>query len=494
MGVTIVHAQRNDTIRLALQEQLALTYNAQKNFYRSAALRTWQNQFNHSSLHLNYFNNASDIYLPQLGSGADGFSIASESFKKLQQGLTLWGNASYKNKKIRNIVYNETSDYDIVYPYVMSDTVGGDLKSETYYFNGGLLKNFRKISVGFEGAYTGELAYRKRDPRPENTSSKIDVILAVSKRLVKDYRIALDLKGSKYHQRNTLSFASNLGAPNIYHDAGLGTYNDLLDGTNASALFNGNNKGVMLGLISENRKGIMFTSGFDQLVIKKRLNNVVGDIGKLTENKGFADLGYLLKSNKSSYLIKLFGSIKNRKSLEANFNNRGDDIGFVKISESERFSHHEATAGLSITADNIFKVPHLTLSFKTGRVTSSFKYINPNRKLDAVQWNSIFQVGHMLPVKKALLTTSARLVFSKNIEASNHWPDVMTGHTFYNMLNQMYTFYSSNYYGLGALTRIDIPAFSQFGIYGLLDAEYKNYSAVYNGKGYNIHVGLGVTF
>ena len=33
---------------------------------------------------------------------------------------TLWGHAYYHNGSVRNVVWNETSDYDMVYPYLLA--------------------------------------------------------------------------------------------------------------------------------------------------------------------------------------------------------------------------------------------------------------------------------------------------------------------------------------------------------------------------------------
>ncbi len=51
--------------------------------------------------------------------------------------VSLWGTAHYANGKTRHIRYNETTDFDLLYPYVMADTVGGGVsRKETYDFTG----------------------------------------------------------------------------------------------------------------------------------------------------------------------------------------------------------------------------------------------------------------------------------------------------------------------------------------------------------------------
>lgn len=50
---------------------------------------------------------------------------------------TLWGNAAYRNGTTRNVRFCETTDYPLLYPYLMADTVGGNTHGEYYHFMGG---------------------------------------------------------------------------------------------------------------------------------------------------------------------------------------------------------------------------------------------------------------------------------------------------------------------------------------------------------------------
>lgn len=80
---------------------------------------------------------------------------------------SLWGEARYKNGKKTGRRWNETSDYLLLYPYVMGDTVGGDLKSEQYYFSGGYAYRKGSYTIGAEGSYGADIEYRNADPRPK---------------------------------------------------------------------------------------------------------------------------------------------------------------------------------------------------------------------------------------------------------------------------------------------------------------------------------------
>lgn len=38
------------------------------------------------------------------------------------------------------MLWNENADYDVIYPYVAADSVGGDMKFENYAFSGDMQK------------------------------------------------------------------------------------------------------------------------------------------------------------------------------------------------------------------------------------------------------------------------------------------------------------------------------------------------------------------
>jgi hypothetical protein len=43
------------------------------------------------------------------------------------------------------MLWNENADYDVIYPYVAADSIGGDMKFENYTFSGGYAKSLVPI-------------------------------------------------------------------------------------------------------------------------------------------------------------------------------------------------------------------------------------------------------------------------------------------------------------------------------------------------------------
>ena len=73
----------------------------------------------------------------QKGSGHDYGKFMARSFRRLSGKNSVWGHAGYRRGTIYDVRWNSTSDYDIIYPYVTADSLGGNLTSEEYTAGGG---------------------------------------------------------------------------------------------------------------------------------------------------------------------------------------------------------------------------------------------------------------------------------------------------------------------------------------------------------------------
>jgi len=75
-------------------------------------------------------------YLPQNGDGLSQGEFFANSLVRLDSISAVTGNVSYHRGVRRNVLWNETSDFEILYPYVAADSVGGDMQKEQYSFMG----------------------------------------------------------------------------------------------------------------------------------------------------------------------------------------------------------------------------------------------------------------------------------------------------------------------------------------------------------------------
>ena len=126
--------------------------------------------------------------LLQEGDGLIRGSFDVDSYIVLKN-RKLWGQAYYRNGVKRNVVWNETSDYDWVYPYVLGDSVGGDLRCEEYYFAGGYAREYARVTWGGTLDYRAAVEFRNIDPRPKNVVGELNASLGISLRTKTHYGI-----------------------------------------------------------------------------------------------------------------------------------------------------------------------------------------------------------------------------------------------------------------------------------------------------------------
>ena len=112
------------------------------------------------------------------------------------------GKVRYVNGVKRDVLWNSSSDCSTVYPYVMADTVGGDLRKEEYAFSGGYTARRGRFHWGVEGAYRALHEYRQADPRPRNIVSDLSVTGSAGWRPVPGYVLDATLGYRRYIGRH----------------------------------------------------------------------------------------------------------------------------------------------------------------------------------------------------------------------------------------------------------------------------------------------------
>ena len=106
-----------------------------------------------------YSRREQQAIVTQEGNGESvGFASANAYIRKGKNDI--WGKAAYTNGVRRNVGYNETSDYRLLYPYVTADLIGGSSKEESYSFGGGFAHRTGEFTLAASAGYRALLAYR----------------------------------------------------------------------------------------------------------------------------------------------------------------------------------------------------------------------------------------------------------------------------------------------------------------------------------------------
>lgn len=123
-----------------------------------------------------YLNSFADhnMMLVEEGSSFESFYIQSTSFKR-EGSMFYFGKASYESSKNRNTTWSNVENHQLLGPYIIADSVGGDYLREKYAIEGGVSKKHENIEWGIRAIYNGVVAYRQIDPRPRNTVSELSI-------------------------------------------------------------------------------------------------------------------------------------------------------------------------------------------------------------------------------------------------------------------------------------------------------------------------------
>ncbi|MFB5945461.1 DUF6850 family outer membrane beta-barrel protein [Albibacterium profundi] len=462
----------------------------QKEYYSSPSLESFERKNSFTQIGASYFYSDQDLFIKQKGSGQQGFRVDAQSYLKNSPSTTLWGNAYYSNKNVKQVNYNESNDFDLVYPYVMADTVGGELSSESYFFSGGLSKQLGAFEYGLQISFRGVQAYRDRDPRPKNISSDIKATLSIATSLLKDYKASADLNLRKYDQENTLDFVSELGAPLIYHDAGLGVYNKVLAGSRNLAYYRGYTIGGQLNLIPSNGNGFVAQIGYHKFSFDKDLAGVADAVGQVNDQQINALLGYLQTTDEHNLSIKLIGIHKNRNGTEAKFDNRNSNHFLQMVSEDIRYRNTrnqlrlEALYGRK-TADFDFYIQGKVQYFEDNQ-----NYVSPDRTMDYQNLLVGLNITGVKPLKKAVLSTQLGAQKLQNIDANYFWSDVNWESGIYDMLTSNFQYVSSSSFQVLGKLRVDYSLPKDLNFFVQASGNYTNFTDSYQGNQFIISTGF----
>ena len=242
--------------------------------FGNPAVKQWQSGVSLSGVGAAYHNRGNDrAKLPIMGDGERYFSFEAESYMKYKTS-TLWGGAFYNNGKQFNLQGCETSDYQLVYPYVTADAVGGDMNLERYSFAGGYADERGRWSWGGMIDYTAGLYYRNVDPRPRNVTGQFNMSAGAGYNVAGDYVAALSLHLRRYTQSSSIDFKSEMGVEKIYHLTGLGNHYARFAGLGLSSSYTGYRYGVSANLFPKSRRGVALSVFASRFTFDKILNDL----------------------------------------------------------------------------------------------------------------------------------------------------------------------------------------------------------------------------
>ena len=340
---TVVSIQENALERERLWQDFskALYLNPALNYYR---YNTHLSTISVSGTHEELYHST----LIEEGAGWKGYKVDAQSYIRLTANSCIWGHAYYNNGIRKNVLWNESSDYDKLYPYVAADTIGGDMKSNTYFFKGGYSQQHQKWTFGAEFSYRALQEYRSTDPRPRNLVADLQGAVGVAYELSPRYTVAVKAEANKYKQNSSIKYFNELGVSKTFHLQGLGTSYVRFDGTHTSINFQGKMFGIGLNLLpTTSAKGAFSSIYYHHSSYEKLLpssNDIVLNSIKETIVEG--DAGWSAATPDQEWGIKGSAFYKNHTGDEHLY---GDAAGnmFPHLATKEGYKHKQLRGALA---------------------------------------------------------------------------------------------------------------------------------------------------
>ena len=259
----------------------------------AAALRRPNRSLSQLAVRMN-LRREEEARLQPLGDGALEGGFYAESFRRLDDRSVVWADARYVRGNRRNVRWNSTADYLLLYPYIVADSVGGDLTTEEYAFGGGYARRIGRFDIALRGDYRAAQEYRQVDPRPHNVVSDFTVRLGAGMELGRSVLI-LDLRGRLYKQNSRISFFNETNTVRELFMAGLGSILQRYSGKSGSTLtaYTGRGYAVAAQLMPHRPEGWYARAEYSRFTTDRnyRPNNSI-PVSTLRTQRGEAHVAY----------------------------------------------------------------------------------------------------------------------------------------------------------------------------------------------------------
>lgn len=347
------------------------------------AIRQWLQDYSYSSIAADVrYGDESRAVDVQRGTGATTWGFEADSYMKYRSS-TLWGSAGYRNGRQRGVRWNESSDAGMIYPYFTADSIGGDLHVETYSFAGGYADHNDRWAWGVTLGYNAGLYYRNIDPRPRNTTGRLDIAAGGAVRIGRsDYRGGVSVSYRKYKQSCDIEFVNELSDNSIWHLTGLGTHYERFAGSGYSHYYNGHRWGVSADLYPSSRKGAVASVTYTSF----KFDHVLTSFNKLplqsaADNRLTVMAGWLAPGTVHDFAGTVSATVGKRTGTENLFGDASGNV-YPQIGALDLYSHALTVVG----ADMLWQWHHgggalLSVKPAVAWSRSEEKYIEPRRRL-----------------------------------------------------------------------------------------------------------------
>lgn len=409
--------------------------------------------------------------------------IDIETLVRLDAESAVRGSVQYRNGVKDRVMWNSSSDYGIVRPYAVADSIGGDVRREQYSFSGGYATRKDRLHYGFEGSYRALHEYRMIDPRPRNIVSDLTVRASIGYRISDSYLLDLSASYRRYSQSQNLSFYSQKGSnSSVFHLTGLGGHFGRFEGGTSAyttTRYAGNGYDITLNLLPDKVSGWRSSLSYSLLDIVHHLpNQNEVPYTELYTRKAEAKVSYVSDSGGIDYAADLHAGYEWRKGLESVIDN-GAAGRFLELMRFAMYSSDMLCAGLRAVGERPGTSGTISLEAATDYILLNSGYKYPARSFDAS--------GLDMGLKAAYSLRKGRSHFKATLEAGRYQalgagitiPKEFTLEKLYSFYSDRQSRFASSSFNCGSSLRWE-REFGSFSLFALADARYVRLDIVAN--------------
>lgn len=435
------------------------------------------------------YRKQSEAFRIEHGTGFLLPEVSAQSYIRLTPSSVVWGKAAYSNGKYYDKVYNNVADFDLLYPDVIADSLGGDTRRERYLFSGGYAAANGPWLLGGELKFRAEQEYRTYDPRMRSIVSDL-TLKAGAARTMGNYRMGLSVEGNIYRQTADVDFYGESNGMGELQMTGLGTSYVRFSGSNRDIFYEG--KGGALAI------DLQPTDGSGWLA---HLSHALHKYERLSDEYNSLPLTTLYRQQSSITLGWKQRTTSNEKALllHASYDKRASDEHVVGTASGQDYPiltdltmYHQHRWDVNATA--IYGQGEWHLLTKVGFLSNRESYAYVERKMESAHLYGELTAQWLKAVGQAWkLDLHVKGGYASNISDKLVMPYANMTASIRDYIYHNYTYQKANYALAQTGIRADYrkPSWT-LGVFGELGTTWQ-FCSEGEHEG-NLHLSLGILF
>ena len=435
------------------------------------------------------YSKQSEAFSLEQGTGFMMPEISARSYIRLTPSSVVWGKAAYSNGSHYNKTFNNVADFDLLYPDVIADSIGGDTRRERYLFSGGYAAEKGRWLMGGELRFRAEQEYRTTDPRMRSVVSDL-VLKAGAARNMGNYRLGASVEGNIYRQTADVDFYGETNGMGELQLTGLGTSYVRFSGSNRDIFYEGKGGSVAIDLQPVNDNG-WFAHVSHSLHQYERLSDEYNSMPLTTlyrQQTGLT-MGWKRKTD-DSYRSLLMHASYDKRASDEHIVGSASGQDYPILTDLTMYKQHL----WDVYAAGLYGHDNWHLMARAGYISSRQSYAFEERKMDYSRIYGELTARWLKTVNQTLrLNVHVTGGYAGNVSSQLLMPFANMTPSMIRYINHTYKYQKASYTNAEAGIRADYqPEAWAIGIFGQMATRWQHCSESENEV--RLHLSLGIIF